>query len=209
MLDFIKSLEWADLFLVIAVLILLVLFLFRGRGWSIKKLPSSNRMSGYALFYADQKQNGKNEENFGKLLHSAEYELQGKPDYIYKKRLGKGLVPVELKSGKIGDDPLPHRGDLLQLAAYFLIIHDVYGVRPKLGRLVYSDYMFVVKNTKSLRKEVLNTTKEMREMLIYGVGKANPSFVTCRYCVCNGTVCEFSGTEIIGGKGNESSCGEE
>lgn len=166
-------------------------------------------MGGYSLIYADQKQNGKKEENFGKLLYSAAYELQGKPDYIYKKRFGRGIVPVELKSGKIGDDSLPHRGDLLQLAAYFLILEDVYKVRPRFGRLVYSDSMFVVKNTRGLRKEVLNTTKEMREMLIYGVGKANASFVTCRHCVCNGTVCEHSGTEIIGGIGNESSCGEE
>ncbi len=209
MFRIIGSFGWADLFLIVSVLILSVLFLFRGRGWSIKKVPSSNRMRGYSLIYADQKQNGKNEENFGKLLYSAAYELQGKPDYVYKKRFGKDLVPVELKSGKIGNDPLPHRGDLMQLAAYFLILEDVYKVKPKFGRLVYSDYMFVVKNTRGLRKEVMNTTKEMREMLIYGVGKANASFVTCRHCVCNGTVCEHSGTEFIGGIGNESSCGEK
>lgn len=175
----------------------------------MKKLPSSNRFGGYTLIYADQKQGSKNEKDFGKLLYSAEYELQGKPDYIFKKRFGKGIVPVELKSGSIGDDPLPHRGDLLQLGAYFLVLEDVYKIRPKFGRLVYQDYMFIVKNTRSIRKEVQRTTKEMREMLVYGVGKANPSFVTCRFCVCNGTVCEHSGTEIIGGKANESSCGEE
>ncbi|MDD4844909.1 MAG: hypothetical protein PHU31_11380 [Anaerotignum sp.] len=175
----------------------------------MKKLPLSNRMGGYSLIYADQKQNGKNEEDFGKLLYSAAYELQGKPDYIYKKRLGKGIVPVELKSGSIGDEPLPHRGDLLQLGAYFLILEDVYQVRPKFGRLAYRDYMFVVKNTRSLRKEVQGTVKEMREMLIYGVGKPNPSFATCRFCICKGTVCTYSDTEIIGGKTDGASCGEE
>lgn len=205
----IKNISWVDLFFLALIFILILLFYFRGRNWTMKKLPSSNRLGGYTLIYADQKQGSKNEKDFGKLLYSAEYELQGKPDYIFKKRFGKGIVPVELKSGSIGDDPLPHRGDLLQLGAYFLILEDVYHVRPKFGRLVYKDYMFVVKNKKSLRKEVQRTTKEMREMLIYGVGKANPSFVTCRYCVCNGTVCAHSGTEIIGGKTNESSCREE
>ena len=201
--------SWDDLFFLGLILFLILLFYFRGHNWSIKKIPSSNRLGGYTLIYADQKQGGKKDKDFGKLLYSAEYELQGKPDYIFKKRFGRGIVPVELKSGSIGDDPLPHKGDLLQLGAYFLILEDVYKVRPKFGRLAYKDYMFVVKNSKRLRKEVQRTTKEMREMLIYGVGKANPSFVTCRYCVCNGTVCTHSGTEIIGGKANESSCGEE
>lgn len=205
----IANISWADLFFLGMLLILLLLIFFRRNNWHMKKLPSSNRMEGYTLVYADQKQGNKKEENYGKLLHSPENELQGKPDYIYKKRFGKGIVPVELKSGSIGDDPLPHRGDLLQLAAYFLILEDVYKVRPKFGRLIYKDYMFVVKNTKSLRKEVRDTTKEMREMLIYGVGKANASFVSCRFCICKGTVCTHSETKIFGGKANESSCGEE
>ena len=200
---------WVDLFFGVLILSLILLVYLRKQNWSIKKVPSSNVMRGYTLIYADQKQGKKNEKDFGKLLYSSEYELQGKPDYIFKKRFGKRIVPVELKSGSIGDDPLPHKGDLLQLGAYFLILADVYKVTPKFGRLVYQDFMFVVKNTRSLRKEVQKTTKEMREMLIYGVGKANPSFVTCRYCVCNGTVCTHSRTDIIGGKTNESSCGEE
>ncbi|KXL53557.1 hypothetical protein CLNEO_07830 [Anaerotignum neopropionicum] len=193
----------------ILLMVLILLFIFRRQNWSMKKIPSSNGMGGYSLIYADQKQNGKKDEGFGKLLYSAEYELQGKPDYIYKKRFGKGIVPVELKSGSIGESSLPHRGDLLQLGAYFLILEDVYKVRPKFGRLAYQDYIFVVKNTRSLRKEVMKTTKEMREMLLYGVGKANPSFATCRYCICNGTVCKYSETEIIGGKANGASGGEE
>ncbi|WP_352399410.1 hypothetical protein [Anaerotignum sp.] len=200
---------WADLFFVVLLLGLFLVLYFRKHHWSMKKVVSSNKMWGYHLIYADQKQGRKNEKDFGKLLYSAEFELQGKPDYIYKKRIGKGVVPVELKSGLIGEDPVPHKGDLLQLGAYFLILEDVYKVRPKFGRLIYQDYMFIVKNSKALRKEVQKTTKEMREMLIYGVGKAKPSFPTCRYCVCNGTVCTHSGTEIIGGKANESSCGEE
>lgn len=198
-----------DLTLLVLVLVLLILFLLRGRGWIMRKVPSSHRMGGYSLIYADQKQKGTHEENFGKMLYSAEYDLKGKPDYIYKKRFGKDIVPVELKSGSIGKNPLPHRGDLVQLLAYFLIIEDVYQVRPKFGRLVYRDYMFVVKNTKNLRKEVLAITKEMREMLTNGHGEANPSFVTCRHCVCNGTVCTYSDTKIFGGEADESSGREE
>ncbi len=195
--------------MLLLLLLLLLLILLRGCRGTMKKLPASARMFGYSLLYADQKQSGAKQEGFGKLLHSEAYALQGKPDYIYKKRFGKAIVPVELKSGSIGEEALPHRGDLLQLAAYFLLLEDVYQVRPKFGKLVYRDYMFVVKNTRGLRKEVGQTMKAMREMLLYGVGKANASFVTCRHCICNGTVCTHSGTKIIGGKADESSCGEE
>ncbi len=101
-------------------------------------------------------------------------------------------MPVELKSGRIGDALEPHRGDYLQLAAYFLLLEDVYGKRPRFGRLVYADYMFEVRNTAGVRREVLRTMAEMRRMLETGEGHAESSFVHCRHCVCNGTVCEFS-----------------
>lgn len=37
--------------------------------------------------------------------------------------------------------------------------------------------------------------------------RAEPSFAHCRPCVCNGTVCQFSETEIEGV--NDDSCREE
>lgn len=192
-----------DLVVLVAVLCLGLLFYLRRQMWSMKKKTASQHMPGYVLIYADQKSGGKGDSDFGKLLYSATYELQGKPDYIFRKRFGKALVPMELKSGAIGDSPVPHPGDLLQLGAYFLILEDVYKVKPKFGKLVYRDYMFLVKNTRNLRKEIQHTTKEMREMLIFGVAKANDSFATCRYCICNGTVCTHSATKIDGGNTNE------
>ncbi|WP_317854528.1 CRISPR-associated protein Cas4 [Chakrabartyella piscis] len=179
------------------VIALVLLILLKRNTGKMQKLPASQYVSGYTLFYADQKQKGK--EGFGKMLKSEKYDLRGKPDYIYRKRFGKMLMPVELKSGKIGDADVPHLGDLMQLCAYFLMIEDIYGVRPKEGRLVYADYMFLVQNTKKLRKEVLSLMEEMRNMLETGEGAANADFATCRYCVCNGVVCEHSETEIYGG----------
>lgn len=199
----IQSITIVDFVVIVVILFLVLLLCLRRRGWSIKKVASSDHMPGYVLIYADQKGNTKGDSDFGKLLYSAEYQLQGKPDYIFRKRFGRGLVPMELKSGMIGDSPVPHRGDLLQLGAYFLILEDVYKVRPKVGKLIYQDYMFLIKNTKNLRKEIQHTAKEMREMLVFGVAKANDSFANCRFCICNGTVCTHSATEIDGGKTNE------
>ncbi len=205
--NIIGSLGYVD-WVVIGILCLLVLLLFLKNGKpKIQKLTARDDVRGYSLIYADQKQGKRHEEDFGKLLYSAKYELQGKPDYVFQSPIMKKIVPVELKSGSIDEEELPHHGDLLQLGAYFLILEDVYGQKPPFGRIVYQDYMFEIKNTAKIRNEVLATMKEMREMLQYGVGKAKPSFANCRPCVCNGTVCQFSETEILGG--NEDDPGRE
>ena len=163
--------------LCVAVLLAVLLCIRHGRP-ALKKLTARDDIPGYALLYADRKQD-KNKD-FGRLLYSAKYDLQGRPDYVFCSRLLGRIVPVELKSGCIGEAEEPHHGDFLQLAAYFLILEDVYGKRPAYGRLVYRDY---------------------------GIAEPKPSFAHCRPCVCNGTVCQFSETEIEGV--NDDSCREE
>lgn len=208
--NIISSFGMADWVIIIMVCLLILLLMVKHAKPNIQKLTARDDVRGYALIYADQKQGKKHEEDFGKLLYSAKYELQGKPDYVFQNPITKKIVPVELKSGVIDEADFPHHGDLLQLGAYFLILEDVYGQRPPFGRIVYQDYMFEIKNTAKIRNEVLGTMKEMRDMLQYGVGKAKPSFATCRPCVCNGTVCEFSETEIVKGEEEQDdSCREE
>ena len=125
----------------------------------------------------------------GKLLRSEKHNLRGKPDFIFKNMLTGRLVPMELKSGEIADTP--RHGDIMQLAAYFLIIEEAMGVRPKKGYLRYKNAMFKIKNTARLRRALLAVVADMRQMLATGEGQANPSFAHCRYCAANGTVCEF------------------
>ena len=195
----------ADLVLLCVAVLLVVLLCIRHGRPALKKLTARDDIPGYALLYADRKQD-KNED-FGRLLYSAKYDLQGRPDYVFCSRLLGRIVPVELKSGCIGEAEEPHHGDFLQLAAYFLILEDVYGKRPAYGRLVYRDYMFEIKNTARVRREVLKAVQEMRQMLRDGIAEPKPSFAHCRPCVCNGTVCQFSETEIEGV--NDDSCREE
>ena len=125
------------------------------------------------------------------LLKSHKHGLQGKPDFIFQSRFGRRLIPMELKSGKTPTDG-PFFGDLMQLAAYFLIIEESHGKRPKRGLLRYKDGMYVVKNTARRRRELRKIAADMRAMLETGQGMANPSFVQCRYCVARDTVCEFT-----------------
>ena len=136
------SLAVTDWAIIIVVGLLLCLLLIKNAKPKIQKLTARDDVRGYSLIYADQKQGKKHEEDFGKLLYSAKYELQGKPDYIFQNPITKKIVPVELKSGEIDEEELPHHGDLLQLGAYFLILEDVYGQKPPFGRIVYQEYMF-------------------------------------------------------------------
>lgn len=149
----------------------------------VVKKPKHGIFGAY-IIYSDQGQN--------KLLVSEKYNLQGKPDYIFKTRLTGKYIPVEIKSTQLKEDEeYPHEGDLMQLVAYFLIIEDVYHRRPKNGRLIYKNRMFIVKNTRKLRRQLKNYLREMRRMLETGKGEAFPDFPKCRNCVCQGTVCQW------------------
>ena len=183
----IKNTDWLFSYVPFVLFFLLCL---REQCWILRKRKKRQGLFGYKLIYADQKATRK-QKDFGKLLYSKKYDIQGKPDYIFQKRFGNAIVPVELKSGSIRDDNFPHPGDRLQLATYFLLIEDVYGVRPKYGRLVYKDYMFDIRNTIKIRREVRRTLANMRQMLQTGQGKANCSVAGCRYCICKGTVCPY------------------
>lgn len=171
------------------------LYIALRRGADFKKTRPRHGISGYSIIYTDQRVNPEDRNpntEYGRLLVSSAYGIQGKPDYIFKKNNGRDLIPVELKSGSIGDNPLPRQGDLMQLAAYFLIIEDVYGYTPRYGRLIYKDAMFIVKNTKSIRKLLQDTISRMEDMLISGEEDVHPSFLKCKNCICRTTVCEFA-----------------
>ena len=169
-----------------------VLFVLRRRPEIVKKNGALS-YCGWRLIYAD---NGKEHLEkscvYHKLLYAQSLDIQGRPDLIFKKTIGRGLLPVELKSGSIGQALLPHRGDLMQLAAYFVLAEETFGIKPRYGRLVYQDATFVVRNSRKLRKELLGTLNQMRAMLKGKTMETEANFPMCRSCVCNGTVCKYS-----------------
>ena len=139
---------------------------------------------GASPIYADEKG--------AKLLVAPEYNLQGKPDYIFETWCLKRYSPLEIKSGRLKEDEEPHPGDLYQLVAYFLIIEEIYGKRPPYGKLVYANKTFTIRNTARLRRELKEILKQMRGMLTgESMPLAEPNFMKCKNCVCQRTVCEF------------------
>ena len=92
-------------------------------------------------------------------LYSERYRLTGKPDYVV--RQGRALVPVEVKPSRQTSQPYP--SDVLQLAAYCLLLEEANGQSPPYGLLRYRDQTFRVPYTRALRNRLLALLDEMRQ----------------------------------------------
>ena len=177
----------------LAIIELIILAIFSYTLWcvfrpSIKvKEKKEVGVKGAKSIYKDEKG--------AKLLVADKLAIQGKPDFIFETWFRKKCIPLEIKSGSLKDDT-PHLGDLYQLGAYFLIIEEVYGKKPPYGKLVYSNKTFTVRNTRSLRRNILRTVHDMRDMLEQNhTPKPTPDFVKCRHCICKDTVCEWQNSK--------------
>ena len=94
----------------------------------------------------------------GAPLYAPRYGLSGKPDYLL--RLGPRTIPVEVKPGRVASQP--YEADVMQLAAYCLLVEDVLGQRPTHGVLRYADATLTIPYTDSLRRQVLSAADEIR-----------------------------------------------
>lgn len=93
-------------------------------------------------------------------LVSHRWRLAGKPDYLLS--IGKHLIPVEVKTANLPSSGQPYPGHVLQLAAYCLLVEEVYGSRPPYGYIRYKDATVQVPYTDRLRHELLRTLEVMR-----------------------------------------------
>jgi CRISPR-associated exonuclease Cas4 len=96
-----------------------------------------------------------------KPLTSRRLALSGRPDYLLDVR-GR-TVPVEVKPTRTS--PVPYASDLLQLAAYCVLVEETEGVAPPYGLLRYADQSFRLAYTPRVRDDVLATLEEMRAAL--------------------------------------------
>jgi CRISPR-associated exonuclease Cas4 len=93
------------------------------------------------------------------VLHAAGLRIVGKPDYLVEQADGT-IIPVEVKSGLAPDTPW--EGQVLQLAAYCLLVEENFGVRPPYGILQYQDQAFAIDYTGDLEADLLDVLDEMR-----------------------------------------------
>lgn len=91
-------------------------------------------------------------------LYDRELGLTGRPDYLVQQ--GERLIPVEVKSSRVGEGP--YDGHIFQLAAYCALVESVYGKRPPYGILHYPNRTFAIDYTQELEGALLDLIAEMR-----------------------------------------------
>jgi CRISPR-associated exonuclease Cas4 len=142
------------------LLVLALLLLAAGLGlvWRARRARRSTGLPRGQIVYSDTGA----EQAVLQPLVSHRYGLVGKPDYLVEVAHGKGrmVVPLEVKSRR--QPPAPHRGHLLQLATYCLLVEDVYGVRPPHGYLRYADATLAIPFSNELRQAVIDAAAGIR-----------------------------------------------
>ncbi len=112
-------------------------------------------------------------------LFSRRHLLTGKPDYIVAQ--GEDLIPVEVKSRRKADKP--YDSDVLQLAAYCLLIEDSFGKPPPYGMIKYDGATFVIEYSSELRRQLLGTMQAMRlDLGTEDIGPSHNSHGRCLAC---------------------------
>jgi CRISPR-associated exonuclease Cas4 len=96
-----------------------------------------------------------------KPLFARRLGLTGKPDYLLDIR--GSSVPVEVKPGRRA--ARPYESDLMQLAAYCLLVEETNGTAPPYGLLRYAERTFRLDYTAQVREELLALLDEMRAAL--------------------------------------------
>jgi CRISPR-associated exonuclease Cas4 len=125
-------------------------------------------------------------------LISQRYGLVGKPDYVLETRAG--LIPVEVKPSRRATEP--YDSDLMQLAAYCLLIEDTTSHAPRYGLLRYAEYTFHMPYTPALRAELLELIEELRNSRTApDVARSHSSAARCQgcgfYAVCDDRLGSF------------------
>jgi CRISPR-associated exonuclease Cas4 len=91
-------------------------------------------------------------------LVSRRFGLVGKPDYVIESR--GSLIPIEVKPGRAASEP--YESDLIQLAAYCLLIEDSTGRAPPYGLLRYATHSFRLDYTPAIRDALLDLLDDLR-----------------------------------------------
>jgi CRISPR-associated exonuclease Cas4 len=88
--------------------------------------------------------------------------LVGKPDYVLE--IHGSTIPVEVKPSRRATRP--YDSDLMQLAAYCVLIEETSGMAPPYGLLRYAEQTFRLDYSPRLRADVLAILDEMRDLLL-------------------------------------------
>jgi len=152
-----------------SIAVLIIAFYLRHHA---KERVTALGLSGEAVYW----DGGTDNEVFVSHAHG----LTGKPDYILK--ISGYLVPVERKSRHVSVAG-PHEGEILQLAAYCLLVEERFRRRVQRGQLQYPNRSFAISFNDQLRSKLLEALRALREADAVGdVPRSHNSPARCRGC---------------------------
>jgi len=156
---------WALLAASLAALFFGVLLRFR----AMKQAEEIDQAA--QLFYQDDD---------GETLVSDRHALTGRPDYILKD--GEELVPIERKSREVTSTGA-HEGELLQLAAYCLLVEEHFGKPVHREQLQYANRTLEFPFDQALRAKLFSAMQELREASrLSNVPRSHNNPGRCRRC---------------------------
>lgn len=162
---------------ILLVIIALTLLLLARRQQKALGLPAGR------VIYADTQSWGKPLEQ---ALYDAELGLTGRPDYLVEQ--GGKIIPVEVKSSRVGE--APYDAHVYQLAAYCVLVERSMEKRPPYGILHYPNRTFAIDFTPQLENALLELLDEMRQHeRRKDVPRSHETPARCRGCGYN-QVCE-------------------
>lgn len=112
-------------------------------------------------------------------LTSHRHRLTGRPDYLLRRQ--GAVIPVEVKPRRLAD--APYAGDLLQLAAYCLLLEESTGQAPPYGILRYAHRGWRLPYDAAARAAVLAALAELRRDLTAAeVPRSHEQAARCAGC---------------------------
>jgi CRISPR-associated exonuclease Cas4 len=114
------------------------------------------------------------------VLVSHRHGLTGKPDYISKE--GEELIPVELKSRSVTAAGA-YEGEILQLAAYCLLVEERFGKPVRRGQLLFQNRSLEVLFDDQLCARLLDAVAELKSAeAMADFARSHNSPARCRGC---------------------------
>ena len=138
------------------VALIVVLLLLYGAWRRMKRAGALSGLPRGRIVYADS-----TSWHAGGVLVAPAVGLSGKPDYILKQ--GRHIIPIEVKPGRRA--AAPYDADILQLAAYCLLVEETTGTRPPHGLLRYREHTFEIPYSPALEARLLDCLEAMRRDL--------------------------------------------
>lgn len=158
---------WLLLTLSTAILVLALLV----RRYAVRRLAALG-LAGEVI-YSDN-------EAVDEVLVSHRHRLTGKPDYI--SREGEELIPVERKSRSVSATGA-YEGEILQLAAYCLLVEERFGKPVRRGKILYQNRSLEIPFDDQLRGRLLDSVAELKSAEVMSdVARSHHSLARCRGC---------------------------